>query len=434
MLRPPLAYRAALRLAVLGLPVFRPLSGKLAIGDRERRAALARWENWARTERDRSRPLLWCHAPSVGEGRQAEAVLRLLRDRHPTWQIVYTFFSPSAAGLATRLPADRADYLPYDTPAAAHRMLGALAPTALVFTKLDLWPELATAARARGVAVGLVAATVSPLSGRRRWPARALTRSGYGALVEAGAIASDHAERLASLGTSPDRITVTGDPAFDSASRRARAVDPADPLLEWGRDALTLVAGSTWPADEAVVLPAFAAVRARHPSARLVLVPHEPTPGHLAATTARAAGLALPVPARLSAARPPVPFLLVDRVGALATLYHAATVAYVGGGFGRAGLHSVLEPAAAGRPVIVGPRWQTSHEAGLLLDAGGAIALPRGRRAVDALAAAWERWLVDDRHRETAGGAAFGVVTAGLGADLGNAALVERLMAANGPR
>lgn len=434
MLRPPLAYRAALRLAVLGLPVLRPLSGKLATGDRERRASLARWESWARTGRDRSRPLLWCHAPSVGEGRQAEAVLQILRDRHPDWQIVYTFFSPSAANLAARLPADRADYLPYDTPTAAYRMLEALRPTALVFTKLDLWPELATAARARGVAVGLVAATVSPLSRRPRWPARALTRPGYGALVEAGAIAPDHAERLASLGALPDRITVTGDPAFDSASQRARAVDPADPLLEWGCNAPTLVAGSTWPADEAVVLPAFAVIRARHPSVRLLLVPHEPTPTHLAATTARATALDLPVPARLSAASPPVPFLLVDRVGVLATLYHAGAVAYVGGGFGRAGLHSVLEPAAAGRPVIVGPRWQTSREAGMLVRAGGAIALPRGRRAVEALVAAWERWIVDDRHREAAGGAALGVVTAGLGADLANAALVERLMAANDPR
>ena len=73
---------------------------------------------------------------------------------------------------------DAADYLPYDLPAAAEQLLDALAPSLIVFSKLDLWPELATRAAARGVAVAMVAATVSPGSGRLRWPARALLAGG----------------------------------------------------------------------------------------------------------------------------------------------------------------------------------------------------------------------------------------------------------------
>src|SRR6476661_1912886 len=84
-------------------------------------------------------------------------------------------------------------------------------------------------------------------------------------------------------------------------------------------------------------------------------------------------------PARLSAATGAVPLLVVDRVGALATLYGAGTMAYVGGGFGRAGLHSVLEPAAWGVPVAFGPRWRDSRDAALLLEAGAATALSRYR-------------------------------------------------------
>ncbi len=128
------------------------------------------------------------------------------------------------------------------------------------------------------------------------------------------------------------------------------------PCSDFGRGAPTLVAGSTWPGDEAVLLRAFAEVLGSRPDARLILVPHEPTPDHLEAVERTASGAGLPVPIRLSAAASPVPVLLVDRVGVLAALYGAGTMAYVGGGYGRAGLHSVLEPAGLGAAGGVRPQ------------------------------------------------------------------------------
>ena len=104
-------------------------------------------------------------------------------------------------------------------------------------------------------------------------------------------------------------------------------------------------------------------------------------------------------------------------------------IAYVGGGFGRAGLHSVLEPAAWGLPVIFGPNWQSSREAGLLLEAGGGISLD----SADRLAEVWARWLEDDSARHDAGQAALRVVRSGLGgADL-NAKLVEAAIEGKDP-
>ena len=101
----------------------------------------------------------------------------------------------------------------------------------------------------------------------------------------------------------------------------------------------------------------------------------------------------------------PVPFLLVDRVGVLAALYGAAGMAYVGGGFGRAGLHSVLEPAACGIPVVFGPRWQNSRDAGLLLAAGGAESLSEfgTEEAGEALHALWRGWLDNETRRPDPG-------------------------------
>ena len=424
-----LAYRALVRAATAVVPLAAAFSAKLGTGHRARAGAVGRLRAWAAAHRDRQRPLLWMHAPSVGEGLQAIAVLRRLRARHPGWQIVYTHFSPSAERLARSAPADVADYLPYDLPGAVDSLLEAVAPSALVFSKLDLWPELSTRAAARGIAVGIVAATVSPASGRTGWPARALARPGYAAVRAAGAIAEADAARLATLGVLPDRIQVLGDPRFDSAMEVVAAVSPGEPLLRWGRGAPTLVAGSTWPFDEAVLLEAFASVHRTHPSARLILAPHEPTEEHLAGVERLARRLGAPAPVRMSEAREPVALLLVDQVGALARLYGGGSIGYVGGGFGRAGLHSALEPAAWGLPVTFGPWWSSSREAGLLIDAGGAVALPpRSHGAAARLQSVWRNWLDDDAARAKAGEAALQVVRAGLGAAGRQAAMVEQLM------
>ena len=413
----PVLYRVAARLGSALAPALSPLSAKLAAGHRGRRDAGRRLAAWASRSRDHSRPLVWLHASSVGEGLQAESVLLELRRAHPEAQYLYTPYSPSAEALARRLPVDAADYLPYDLPTAADLLLGALAPSAIVFSKLDLWPELATRAANRGVSVAMVAATVSPESGRLRWPARVLTRAGYRAVGLAAAVSDDDAARLARLGVEPDRIRVLGDPRFDSVVQRISGIGRDDPLLQWGRGAPTMVAGSTWPKDEPVLLDAFARLHARRPDARLILVPHEPTPRHLAAVEEAARAAGLPAPMRLSVATEPGPLVLVDRVGALATLYGAGSMAYVGGGFGRGGLHSVLEPAAWGVPVAFGPRWSQSRDAGLLLSAGAAEAIASGgSSAGEELERIWGDWIADEARRTRQGEQARSVVERGRGA------------------
>lgn len=431
--QPPAAYRVLAGLAFRLLPLAGLLSTKLAAGDRERRRALDRWRAWARDHRDPARPRLWVHAPSVGEGLQANAVLGLLRNRHPEWQIVYSFFSPSAQPLAARQPVDHADFLPYDTKTTMAALVEAIGARALVFTKLDLWPCLATSAAEAGTRVGMIAGTVSPISGRLHPLARWLAHSGYQALELVGAIDAPDAARLKTLGVSPAAIEITGDPRFDSALHRARLAVPAE-IAALTAAGPPLVAGSTWPEDERIVLEAFAAVRSGHPAARLVLVPHEPTADHLGSIEAAAGRLGLAV-RRLSGLQPgeTPECLVVDRTGILASLYPGAMAGFVGGGFGHAGLHSVLEPAAAGLPVAFGPRWQSSREAGLLLAAKAAIALPTADRAAAALADLWRGWLDRPADRHGQGRRALAVVENELGAADRSAELIERLMAVQRP-
>jgi 3-deoxy-D-manno-octulosonic-acid transferase len=424
----PWSYRAAVRLGVALAPLVGLVDPKVEAGHRRRRGAVARLAAWATRSRDRTRPLAWFHAASVGEGRQAESVLLELRRLRPDCQLVYTHFSPSAEPLARRLAVDAADYLPYDRSAEVDALLSALDPALLVFAKLDLWPELATRAASRGVAVTLVAATVSAGSGRLHWPARPLLRTGYAAVRAAAAISQADATRLVELGVADDRIRVLGDPRFDSVADRVAAVPADEPLLRLGQAGPALVAGSTWPADEAVLLAAYAAVRRSRPDARLIVAPHEPTPDHLDRLARRATSAGLPVPARLSTARGDEAMLVVDRLGVLATVYGAGLAAYVGGGFGRAGLHSVLEPAAWGVPVVFGPRWQDSRDAALLLEGGAGTALPQGREAVGALVAWWAAWLSDEAARRRQGEQAKNIVAAGRGAARRSAELLVSLL------
>ncbi len=429
-MRPSLLYRAGLALSRPLIPLAGLLSAKIARGHRARAGALGRMETWGRTQRDPSRPLVWFHAPSVGEGLQARSVLSRVRLRHPEWQTVYTHFSPSAERFAEGIGADLADYLPYDGMSAARRLLESLRPTVLVFTKLDLWPELATAARNRGVKVVLVAGTVRPKSSRLRWPARRLIRPGYRALDAALAIAEADAKRLVTLGVPSGAVKVVGDPRFDSVLDVVRSVPPDDPMKRFGRDAVTLVAGSTWPGDEAVLLDAYARLRVHRPDARLILVPHEPTTAHLSGIDRMANRAGLPAPVRLSSAGGPVPFLVVDQVGSLARLYGGGAMAYVGGGFHGQGLHSVLEPSAWGIPSVFGPRWTESRDASLLLEAGGAEALAElgNYEAAEALQALWEDWIINEVRRKAQGRKALAVVQSGAGAADRSADLIEEVM------
>lgn len=403
-------------------------AGKVQRSLRARRDAVGHLVRWAADARDYSRPLLWMHAPSVGEGLQARPVLELVRARHPDWQLLFTHFSPSAERFARELDVDVRGYLPFDRAVHAHRLLEALRPSALVFAKLDVWPLLVETAAARRVPLGMISATLATGSGRTGAMAQALLRDAYAALDAVGAIDADDAGRLEALGVRRERIRVTGDTRYDQVAARAVARSAAASLLAPLASARpTLVAGSTWPADEAVLLPAWRALRDAVPDARLVIAPHEPTDAHLAPIRrwAQETGLRL---AALDAASAEDDVVLVDRVGVLGDLYALADAAFVGGAFHAAGLHSVLEPASFGAPVLFGPRHHASRDARLLGEARGSETV----RDVPELARALRILFTEPDTRARAGDAALAVVREGVGAAERSYELVTRLMTDDG--
>lgn len=427
-------YAAGMSTARWLTPLLVGSSSKIGRGVRGRGQVLASMASWAHAARKPDAPLVWFHAPSVGEGLQTQAVIEALRLGGPFRgegaQTVFTFFSPSAEDLARRMPVDWAGYLPWDVEADVSAALDSLRPDLIVFTKTEVWPLLSRLAAERGVATALIAATLPASSSRLRFPTRPVIGPSMGRLSLVAAISDDDASRFVQLGTPPSAVQVTGDPGIDSAVARASGADRSSAHLSIFHSPLRplLVAGSTWEADERVLMPALREVRATRPDLQVVIAPHEPSEEHLArlTTAARELGCAtatLETVEGLGRAAD-VDVVLVERVGVLAQLYTVADMAFVGGGFHGAGLHSVLEPAAAGIPTAFGPRHDNARAAGALLDVAGAVEV----ETAGDLARVLLGWVEDPDSRDTAGQAAREWLRGHEGAAARTAAAVRALL------
>ena len=418
MALPQALYRTTLRALRALSPAMTKGDSKLAIGLRGRRDAHERLAAWGRSFRVDSvngaatppvtdRPIVWVHASSVGELIQARAVIDVLRRRTARLHVVLTFFSPSAEAVHEDFPADVSSYLPWDLPEVIGPVLEAVRPSVIVFTQREVWPTLAEEAAARGVPTILIAGTLPQGAGRLSGPGRILLGSAFRNLRSVAAVSSEDGQRFGRLGVRSDRVTVTGDPGIDAACDHLVRIDHRAPHMRiFGAgsqpgDVPILVAGSTWPSDEAVLLPAVARVRRSIPGLRIVLAPHEPDAHALAGLGRRlAAGGWTPATlGEIEGAKNTPDAILVDRVGVLADLYALASVAYVGGGFHKGGLHSVIEPAAAGVPVLIGPRYRGSVHATRLVAAGAVRAVADA----DSLAHALGKWLEAPEKNEAPG-------------------------------
>ncbi|MGB1840520.1 MAG: 3-deoxy-D-manno-octulosonic acid transferase [Longimicrobiales bacterium] len=431
-----LLYRFVWAVVRLAAPLFSIGDSKVARGLAGRRRAHEVLALWGETIRDPQRPVVWFHAPSVGEGLQAQAVIEELRAARPDLQVAFTFFSPSAVDLARGMAVDVAAYLPWDLKRPLARVLDALEPDAVVFTKTEVWPTLASEAARRAIPVAIVAATVPDGAGRTSPMARVLLGRAWSRMSLAAANSEADAEQLRKLGVLADVLEVVGDPGIDSAATRFDARNrEASWLMPFQRDRRpTVVAGSTWRADEDVLLPALERVRTAVEGLRVVIAPHEPTSvvvaglmERLRAHGWRTTTLAdferrTGTPSTLADSGPDA--IVVERVGVLAELYEVATVSFVGGAFHDRGLHSVLEPAAAGSPVVFGPRHHNARAASELIADGGA------KVAGDqhALAQVVSAWLLDEESRNEAGSAAVGYIDRHRGAAKRCATLLDSLI------
>ncbi|HEY7471634.1 MAG TPA: glycosyltransferase N-terminal domain-containing protein [Gemmatimonadota bacterium] len=414
----PLAYNGLLVPAArLGLRGIARVNPKLSRGIEARRGLEERWRE-ASLRVAGHRPRIWLHAASAGETLQARPLGDAIRTRHPEGALFYSFFSPSAERMAASWDApDHADYLPFDWPSAMRAQVEALDPDAIVLVAGELWPNLIWTAAERGVPLAQACARLAGGNARLERPARALTGRLCREFRAIGAVTGEDAALLDELGIPREAVAVTGDTRIDVTLARVAEAAGLPPVWEPPRDAGPIViAGSTWPADEAVVLPAVARLRRRHPGLLAVVAPHEPTEAAVERIERAAGELGLPA-ARLVSRGPqdvasgPPAVLVVDRVGLLYRLYGFADAVWVGGAFGGS-VHNTMEPAAHGAPVAIGPDHGSPAEVLSLERAGGlaTVATAAG------LAERWGAWLDDPAAGARAGAAARAELERGRGA------------------
>lgn len=318
-----------------------------------------------------AQPRLWLHAVSAGEMSALKPVVEMLRAARPKAHIAISTITPAGMAMAERscASANALFYLPFDWSDCVALALWRVRPHLIVVAEKELWPNLLGFARLCGIETLVVNGRVSHRAIARAERLGPLTRWFY-QLPSCFCVQSEEdAARLAELGVAADRVVVAGNTKADTLAARDPAVESrlrADLGVTPG--AVWLVAGSTHPGEEEIVLDAFRRVREQLPEARLLLAPRHLE--RVPEACALVAQCGLPVVRRTEQAAAEA-VVVLDTMGELRSAYAIGTVGFVGGTLVPIGGHNLLEPVAAGKAVVFGPHTDNCPDvADLVCDAG----------------------------------------------------------------
>lgn len=318
-----------------------------------------------------NRPVIWVHAVSVGETRAAVPLIAALRARYPEHTLLLTHLTPTGRQTGAELFGSGVvqAYLPYDLPWCVRRFLARTTPRLAVIMETEIWPNLLAACARQGVPVYLINARLSERSARGYARLARLTRLSLEQLRGIAAQTEADAERLRRLGG--QRIIVTGNLKFDVAPSPDTPHKAAALRAIYG-ERFVFLAASTREGEEALLLDAVPMLEL--PSLLLVIVPRHPQRFEAVARLIAARGLGCVRRSEGRAVPPTVPVFLGDSMGELSAYYAAADVAFVGGSLLPHGGQNLIEPAAAGVPILIGPHtWNFAQAAEAAVACGAAL-------------------------------------------------------------
>jgi 3-deoxy-D-manno-octulosonic-acid transferase len=388
-----------------------PFNSKIRKGIRGRKGLIDRIEYDLKKLKSKRR--VWFHSSSMGEFEQAKPIIAALRKKYHNIDIIVTFFSPSGYDHSKNYKlADIITYIPFDTRANARRFLDLLQPTAAIFMRYDVWPNHLWELGARKIPAFIANATMRTSSARFYPLIKSFHRLLFDDFVSILTVSLNDVEAFSLFGLKHPLIRAIGETRYDqvwqrSADAKKKHLIPSSILKE----KKIFIAGSTWPEDEEVLLPAVKKLLEYDPKVLVILVPHEPTEEAVEAIEKQISFKIKSIRFSLLNDYSRERIIIVDSIGILMALYQYANIAYVGGSF-RQGVHNVLEPAVYGIPVIYGPRHTNSQEAQELLRLGGGFLINDQLECYKTL-----RTLLEDaKARTTAGNAASKLVKENIGA------------------
>jgi 3-deoxy-D-manno-octulosonic-acid transferase len=310
----------------------------------------------------------WIQAVSVGEVNVALIFIAALRRKLPPLRIILTTTTSTGYTLAyERLPQEvELLYFPQDFPWSVRRAYDLIQPDFIVLMESELWPNhLWTGARRR-VPIFLVNGRMSPRSARRyrRW--KWLSQKVFSELMLVCAQSQEDADNFTALGVPAHRVHATGNLKYDASLPQA-AVQQVDPrqllnLIGVSPAQPILVAGSTHPGEEEILLDVFKELRVQFPRLFLVLVPRHVERTREVVDLAKRKQIKFvlrsEITAELAPTAKPYDCLIVNTTGELKWFYEIATVIFVGKSLVGQGGQNIVEAAVSGHPVIFGPNMQ----------------------------------------------------------------------------
>jgi 3-deoxy-D-manno-octulosonic-acid transferase len=344
---------------------------------------------------DAHRPI-WVHAVSVGETLAVAGLVQNLQKEFPERKVFLSSVTRPGREVAENRLAGVGGhfYLPLDFQFSVRRAVRRIRPGILLIAETELWPNLLRAVHQSGAPVVLVNARLSDRSFRGYRLARPFMRRLLERVDWIGAQTVGDAENFILLGAKPERVVVTGNMKFDGkppqAARLASHLRTALKVAERGP---VLVAASTMPGEEQLVLDAWNQVRDKHPQAMVIIAPRHPNRFEAVAqllsdsgrtfvrrTTLETGGHELTQ--QLAAPK----ILLLDTMGELAGLFELADAVFVGGSLVPTGGHNLLEPAYWAKPIVFGSHMENFHDiAQLFLKADAAIQVRNPRELAHAI-------------------------------------------------
>ena len=326
--------------------------------------------------------VLWIHAVSMGEVLAAVPLVTAIHKAFPQLAITISTITDTGreaveqrlAGMATHC------YLPLDWPWTVRRFIHHLRPKAFIVVETELWPNLLRELRAQGVSNALVNGRLSTRSFPRYLWVKTFLKEVLSAFNVCLVQSDRDAQRFIALGAIPNLVHRTGNMKFDVelAGLDGQTNRMSAQLLGLQEGEVLMVAGSTHPKEEEILLLGYQEILKEHPSMVLLLAPRHIERSEQLEHTIRSLGLPairrsqLGVNGERTLGHPGSRVIVLDTRGELAHVYALARVTFVGGTFVPVGGHNLLEPASWGKPVLFGPFTDHCQEiADLLLDSGG---------------------------------------------------------------
>lgn len=313
-------------------------------------------------------PRLWIHAVSLGEMRVAATLAAELRSRVPGLAVVFTTATATGRQEALRVAAaaDAVLYPPIDLAWVCRRFLSRLRPDAVVVVETELWPNLFHTVHRRGTPLLLANARISdrswPSYRRASWFWRDVLRH----LDKIFPSGEPDRVRLIQLGADSSRMPPAGNLKFRAATpaRTSAFVSAALRQLQTSAGTKVLVAGSTMAGEESELLTCYRSLLSSNPALWLILAPRHPERFGEVAELLAASGIPFARRSQWTEGQPIATrgVLLLDTIGELAAAYELCNVAFVGGSLVPSGGHNIIEAAAFGKPVVVGPHMENFQE------------------------------------------------------------------------